>query len=182
MRKLVAAARANGPGRNYLIQHPAESGKSNTIGWLAHRLSSLHGDGDKLVFDTVIVVTDRKVLDRQLQDTIYQFEHAQGVVQRIDEDSEQLARTLMAGVKIVIATLQKFGVKRLLDTLSKLPKRQYALIVDEAHSSQTGESATRLRRVLTVRSLEDAEQEEATSADEVEGEILKAIQARGPPR
>ena len=181
VRKLVAASRASGPGRNYLIQHSAGSGKSNTIAWLAHRLSSLHSDDDKLVFDSVIVITDRKVLDRQLQDTIYQFEHAQGVVQRIDEDSAQLGDALAAGSKIIITTLQKFSF--VLDRVKGLPRRKYALIVDEAHSSQTGESATKLRRVLSVADLEAAEQEEATpSGDEVEEEILRTIQARGPQK
>jgi type I restriction enzyme, R subunit len=183
VRKLIAAARVNGPGKNYLIQHSAGSGKSNTIAWLAHRLSNLHGADDKLVYDSVIVITDRKVLDRQLQDTIYQFEHAQGVVKRIDEDSGQLAEALLAGAKIVITTLQKFGVTKLVGTLKDLPQRRYALIVDEAHSSQTGESASKLRRVLTVVNLEDAEKEDATQAeDEIEEEILKVMQARGPQK
>ena len=82
---LEADARQNGAGQNYLIQHSAGSGKSNSIAWLAHRLSSLHDEQDRKVFDSVVVITDRIVLDRQLQDTIYQFEHKQGVVQKIDE-------------------------------------------------------------------------------------------------
>jgi type I restriction enzyme R subunit len=181
VRKLVVAARANGPGRNYLIQHSAGSGKSNTIAWLAHRLSTLHGGDDKLIFDSVIVITDRKVLDRQLQDTIYQFEHAQGVVKRIDENSSQLGDALAAGSKVIITTLQKFPF--VLDRVKELPARRYALIVDEAHSSQTGESAGKLRKVLSVASLEDAEKEDATpDADEVEEEILKTIRARGPQK
>ena len=179
VRKLVTAAKASGPGRNYLIQHSAGSGKSNTIAWLAHRLASLHDAADKLVYDSVIVITDRKVLDRQLQDTIYQFEHAQGVVRRIDEDSTQLGNALAAGSKIIITTLQKFSF--VLNRVGELPTRRYALIVDEAHSSQTGESASNLRRVLTVADLEAAEREEGEpGGDEVEEEILKVIQARGP--
>jgi type I restriction enzyme R subunit len=182
VRKLVGAAKTNGPGRNYLVQHSAGSGKSNTIAWVAHRLSNLHDDNDKLVYDSVIVITDRKVLDRQLQDTIYQFEHAQGVVQRIDDNSAQLGDALAAGAKIIITTLQKFSF--VLDRVKELPKRRYALIVDEAHSSQTGESASNLRRVLTVANLEDAEKEDAPAAeaDEVEEEILRTIQARGPQK
>ncbi len=179
VRKLVAAAGVGGPGRNYLIQHSAGSGKSNTIAWLAHRLGSLHDGDDKLVYDSVIVITDRKVLDRQLQDTIYQFEHAQGVVRRIDEDSAQLGDALAAGSKIIITTLQKFSF--VLNRVGELPKRRYALVVDEAHSSQTGESAGNLRHVLTAADLEAAEQEEGKPVgDEVEEEILKVIQARGP--
>ena len=86
-----------GAGQNYLIQHSAGSGKSNSIAWLAHRLASLHSADDEKVFDSVVVVTDRRVLDKQLQDTIYQFEHKQGVVQKIDENSTQLAEALGAG-------------------------------------------------------------------------------------
>ena len=108
VRQLVAVSASEGPGHDYLIEHSAGSGKSNTIAWLAHRLSSLHDAQDNRVFDSVIVVTDRLVLDKQLQDTIYQFEHRQGVVQKIDEDSRQLAKALASGVPIVITTLQKF--------------------------------------------------------------------------
>ena len=88
VRKLVGAARAEGPGRNYLIQHSAGSGKTNSISWLSHRLASLHDAADDKVFDCVIVITDRRVLDQQLQDAIYQIEHAQGVVKAIDQDSQ----------------------------------------------------------------------------------------------
>jgi type I restriction enzyme R subunit len=183
VRKLVGAAKANGPGRNYLIQHSAGSGKSNTIAWVAHRLSNLHDAKDKLVYDSIIVITDRRVLDRQLQDTIYQFEHAQGVVRPIDENSAQLGEALVGGAKIIITTLQKFGVKKLVDTLRDLPKRNVAIIVDEAHSSQTGESATKMRRVLTTGNLEEAEKEDAAAQeDDVEEEILKTIEARGPQK
>ncbi len=108
VRKIVAAAREEGPGHNYLIQHSAGSGKTNSISWLSHRLASLHDAGDRKVFDCVIVITDRRVLDQQLQDAIYQIEHAQGVVKAIDQDSQQLAAALVDGTKIVITTLQKF--------------------------------------------------------------------------
>ena len=106
--RAVDAAAEEGPGHNYLVEHSAGSGKSNTIGWLAHRLASLHDAQEQRVFDSVIVVTDRMVLDQQLQDTIYQFEHRQGVVQRIDENSRQLAEALENAVPIIITTLQKF--------------------------------------------------------------------------
>ena len=108
VRKLVAAARGDGVGRNYLIQHSAGSGKTNSISWLSHRLASLHGDNDAKIFDCVVVITDRRVLDQQLQDAVYQIEHAQGVVKAIDQDSRQLAAALIDGTKIVITTLQKF--------------------------------------------------------------------------
>jgi hypothetical protein len=103
VRKLVDHARANGSGHNYLIQHSAGSGKSNSIAWLAHHLAGLHDDKDAQVFDSVIVITDRLILDQQLQDTIYQFEHKRGVVEKIDEDTQQLAKALAGRVPIVIA-------------------------------------------------------------------------------
>ncbi|HOW04798.1 MAG TPA: DEAD/DEAH box helicase family protein [Methanospirillum hungatei] len=146
VRNIISDARENGPGQNYLIQHSAGSGKSNTIGWLAHRLVSLHNDEDIKVFDSVVVVTDRVVLDRQLQDTIYQFEHKTGVVQKIDKDSTQLASSLEKGTPIIITTLQKFPV--VTQKIGDLPKRTYAVIIDEAHSSQSGESAIELKGVL----------------------------------
>lgn len=158
VRQLEAAARAEGVGQNYLVEHSAGSGKSNTIGWVAHRLASLHDAQDRRVFDSVVVVTDRLVLDQQLQDTIYQFEHRQGVVQRIDENSKQLAEALANAVPVIITTLQKFPfVSRQLLKLAEergekgsgsLPTRRVAVIVDEAHSSQSGETATDLKEVL----------------------------------
>ncbi|AAZ98638.1 DEAD/DEAH box helicase [Thiobacillus denitrificans ATCC 25259] len=158
VRELEDAARTEGPGHNYLVEHSAGSGKSNTIGWLAHRLASLHNESDHKVFDSVIVITDRRVLDRQLQDTIYQFEHRQGVVQKIDEDSRQLAEALTNSVPIIISTLQKFPfVARQLARMAEerregadgiLPTRRCAVIIDEAHSSQSGETATDLKEVL----------------------------------
>ena len=143
--KLEADAKANGAGKSYLVQHSAGSGKSNTIAWTAHRLSNLHDATDTKVFDKVVVITDRVVLDRQLQDTIYQFEHAQGVVVKIDQNSQQLADALAGEqARIIITTLQKFPF--VLDKIGGLPQRRYAVIVDEAHSSQTGEAAKDLRR------------------------------------
>ncbi len=144
---LSADARGNGPGKSYLVQHSAGSGKSNTIAWLAHCLSNLHDAADEKVFDKVVVITDRVVLDRQLQDTIYQFEHAHGVVQKIDESSAQLADALSGQTaRIIITTLQKFPF--VLDKIEGLPARRYAVLVDEAHSSQTGETARDMKKVL----------------------------------
>ncbi|MEX2430547.1 MAG: DEAD/DEAH box helicase family protein, partial [Dehalococcoidia bacterium] len=170
VRKLVAAGRAEGPGGNHLIQHSAGSGKTNSISWLSHRLSSLHTAEDEKVFDCVIVITDRRVLDRQLQDAIYQIEHAQGVVKAIDQDAKQLAAALVEGTKIVVTTLQKFtfvlrgllftaGAENLAEVTEQtkqqakeweaaIAKRRYAVIVDEAHSSQTGETARELKAIL----------------------------------
>ncbi|QDT48923.1 Type I restriction enzyme R protein [Symmachiella dynata] len=181
VRKLLAASKTDGPGTNHLVQHSAGSGKSNSIAWLAHRLASLHDDEDNLIYDSIIVITDRRVLDKQLQDTIYQFEHKQGVVEKIDTNSTQLAESLNSGCRIIITTLQKFSF--VLDKIGNLPKRNYALIVDEAHSSQSGESASNLRRVLAANSLEEAEQEEGGSEEyDPEEEILKAMTARGPQK
>ena len=179
VRKLVADAERLGAGANYLVQHSAGSGKSNSIAWLAHRLSSLHDEKDEKVFDSVIVVTDRIVLDQQLQNTIYQFEHKQGVVQKIDIDSAQLAGALSAGVPIVITTLQKFPF--VTDKIGDLPKRKYAVIVDEAHSSQGGETATELKGVLggaAIKAEVKAKVEEEGLPD-YEEEILRTMAKRG---
>jgi type I restriction enzyme R subunit len=140
-------ATRHGAGHNYLIEHSAGSGKSNTIAWLAHRLSNLHNVANEPVFDKTIVITDRLVLDRQLQDTIYQFDHVTGVVKKIDEDSQQLADALAgSAARIIITTLQKFPF--VLEKVAKLGDRRYAVIIDEAHSSQTGESANALKKAL----------------------------------
>jgi type I restriction enzyme R subunit len=159
VRALESAAKAGGPGENYLVQHSAGSGKSNSIAWLAHRLANLHDDADRKVFDKVVVITDRRILDRQLQETIYQFEHAHGVVVRIDRDSQQLAEALAGEqAKVIITTLQKFPF--VLEHIEGLPGRSYAVIVDEAHSSQSGEAAKELRAVLG-----DTETETISSED-----------------
>ncbi|WP_229262095.1 type I restriction endonuclease subunit R [Duganella guangzhouensis] len=145
--KLLNATLEEGVGHTYLVQHSAGSGKSNTIGWLAHRLASLHDAKDQKVYSSVIVITDRRVLDTQLQDTIYQFDHQQGVVEKIDENSAQLADALDKGKLIIITTLQKFPW--VLDKVGGLSDKRFALILDEAHSSQAGKGAVKLREVLT---------------------------------
>jgi type I restriction enzyme R subunit len=177
VRKLDAAARSEGAGQSYLVQHSAGSGKSNSIAWLAHRLSSLHDDKDQRVFDSVVVITDRRVLDKQLQDTIYQFEHKQGVVQKIDEHSQQLADALTSGTPIIITTLQKFPF--VTEKIGKLPSRRYALIVDEAHSSQTGEGARHMKEVLAARTLDEAAQEEGGEEEDSEDRLVKVMASRG---
>ena len=190
VRQMVAAAANEGVGHNYLVEHSAGSGKSNTIAWLAHRLSSLHNERDERLFDSVVVITDRVVLDRQLQNTIYQFDHRQGVVQKIDEDSRQLAEALEAGVPIIITTLQKFPfVSGQLGKLSEergegsnshLPTRKYAVIIDEAHSSQSGETATELKGVLGGAELRKKAQEMAEEEGEVELErLFRSMAKRG---
>lgn len=171
VRKLIDHAKKQGSGHNYLIKHSAGSGKSNSIAWLAHRLSSLHNAQDTKIFDSVIVITDRRVLDQQLQNTIYQFEHKQGVVQKIDEDTKQLVKALSTSTPIIITTLQKFSF--VTETLEKLNEdraeddclklttvgKRFAVIVDEAHSSQSGESAMELKGILN----KDGIQEEAAT-------------------
>ena len=179
VRKMVAAARREGVGHNYLVQHSAGSGKSNSIAWLAHRLVSLYNEKDEKIFDSIVVVTDRLVLDQQLQNTIYQFEHKQGVVQKIDENSAQLAEALVAGVPIVITTLQKFPF--VTEKLGNLPTRKYAVIIDEAHSSQSGERAVEMKGVLVGKEIKE---ELAAAAGEealpdYEEEILKTMLKRG---
>lgn len=170
-----------GTGKNYLIQHSAGSGKSNSIAWLAYRLSSLHNATDERIFDSVIVVTDRKVLDQQLQNTIYQFEHKTGVVQKIDKDSTQLASALGYGTNIIITTLQKFPF--VVDKVGELPDRKYAVIIDEAHSSQGGEASKKLKEVLASKSLEEASkddlEEDYTGDDFVREQIERSAAARG---
>lgn len=190
VREMVAAAAHEGVGRSYLVEHSAGSGKSNTIAWLAHRLSSLHDERDERLFDSVVVITDRVVLDRQLQNTIYQFDHRQGVVQKIDEDSRQLAEALEVGVPIIITTLQKFpfvsaqlvklNEERGEASRSHLPTRRYAVIIDEAHSSQSGETATELKGVLGGAELRDKAQEMAKEEGEAELErLFRAMAKRG---
>ena len=179
VRKLIAHARSVGAGANYLVQHSAGSGKSNSIAWLAHRLSSLHNDQDDKVFDSVIVITDRLVLDRQLQDTIYQFEHKQGVVVKIDEDSSQLAASLAAGTPIIITTLQKFPF--VTEKIGELPNRRYAVIVDEAHSSQSGEAAADLKGILSANHIKAKAKQQADEQGlpDYEEEILRTVAKRG---
>ncbi|MCO5250729.1 MAG: DEAD/DEAH box helicase family protein [Candidatus Kapabacteria bacterium] len=168
-------------GKNYLVQHSAGSGKSNTIAWLAYRLSSLHDEANVRIYDSVIVVTDRKVLDQQLQNTIYQFEHKTGVVQKIDKDSEQLLNALKAGTNIIITTLQKFPF--VIDKANEIPERKYAVIIDEAHSSQGGQASKKLKEVLTATSLEEAIDADASddySGDDfIRNEIERSAKLRG---
>ncbi len=197
VRNLVRTAGAEGAGHPYLIQHSAGSGKTNSISWLAHHLASLHDKKDIKVFDCVVVITDRQVLDRQLQDAIYQIEHVQGVVKAIDQDSRQLAAALVDGTKIVVTTLQKFpfvlrgllhaaGAETQEDASdeakeqaklweAEIAKRRYAVIVDEAHSSQTGETARELKAILgTAATAENGEEE-----PDWEDRLNQVMQSRG---
>ena len=181
VRRLVSHARNHGPGERYLVQHSAGSGKSYTIAWLAHQLSVLHDIDHRRVFDSVVVVTDRRVLDRQLQQTVRQFEQTLGVVENIDQTSRQLRQALEAGRTIIVTTLQKFPV--IADEIGQLPGKRFAVIADEAHSSQSGESTKSLKAVLDAESLEKAEQEEAgavTPEEEIDDRVHEEIRQRGP--
>ena len=171
VQKMVAHARSHGAGHGYLIQHSAGSGKSNTIAWLSHRLSTLFDADNQPVFHKTIVITDRVVLDRQLQRTIFQFDHTPGVVKKIDEDSTQLAAALDdATSKIVISTLQMypFILKKIADM--GLAGRRYAVVIDEAHTSQGGDSAIRLKQALGANAApRDDDEDEATYLTRVRG-------------
>ncbi|MCC4289622.1 type I restriction endonuclease subunit R [Vreelandella aquamarina] len=182
--RLVQTTLAEGPGQRYLVQHSAGSGKSNSIAWAAHQLANLYAEDGKKLFNSVIVVTDRTVLDSQLQDTIYQFEHAHGVVRPITRDignqskSEQLAEALASNTRIIIVTIQTFPA--LFDALDKRPQLaegNYAVIADEAHSSQTGSSASKLKALLAAAG-ETAEGDE----DEISAEMMldAAVASRRP--
>ena len=180
VRKLVTDARSTGAGQRYLIQHSAGSGKSFTIAWLAHQLATLHDASDRRVFDSIVVITDRRVLDRQLQTTMRQFEQTLGVVENIDTTSRQLKDALESGKTIIVTTLQKFPV--IAKEIGELAGKRFALIVDEAHSSQSGESTKSLKAVLSSGSLEEAETEEsgaATPEEELESTILAEMEKRG---
>lgn len=174
--RLLHASRSEGPGQKYLIQHSAGSGKSNSIAWTAHQLSSLYDAQGNKQFHSVIVVTDRTVLDDQLQDTIYQFEHADGVVGRINNKegdgskSEKLAQALETSQPIIIVTIQTFPfVLQAIENSVSLKERCYAVIADEAHSSQSGSTARQLKEVLMVEDTTD--DVELTSEDILDATI-----------
>jgi len=180
--KLIDAARTEGPGHKYLIQHSAGSGKSNSIAWTAHQLSSLYNQAGNKQFDSVIIVTDRNVLDAQLQDTIYQFEHVDGVVGRINKEegdgskSEKLASALESSQPLIIVTIQTFPfVLKAIENSVSLKERNYAIIADEAHSSQTGSTARKLKEVLMI---EGSDEEELTADDILDAAVASRRESR----
>ena len=187
VRKLIADVQAVGTGKNYLVQHSAGSGKSNSIAWTAYRLSSLHDLGNRPVFTSVIVVTDRKVLDKRLQDTIYSFEHKEGLVRLIDDKktSKGLRDAINDGIRVIVTTLQKFPV--IFEEVDKGRKRSFAIIVDEAHSSQTGDSAMKLKIALadTSDALHEYAELEGRTEEEIgdsEDRIIKEMLNHGQHR
>jgi type I restriction enzyme R subunit len=164
VRKVLSHVKHNGAGNKYLIQHSAGSGKTNSITWLSHRLASLHDTDNNIIFDGVIVVTDRRVLDQQLQDSIYQLEHKIGLVAKIDKDSNQLAREIEKGTKIIISTIQKFPY--ILEKLSGTKGKKYAIVIDEAHSSTSGKNIMALKESLSLEeAAQIASKEEAQEID-----------------
>ena len=177
VRRLVADALARGVGHCDLVQHSAGSGKSNTIAWLAHQLSILHSAADARVFDSIIVITDRRVLDRQLQRTVRQFEQTLGVVENIDKTSRQLKQALEDGKTIIVSTLQKFPV--IAGEMGTLKGKRFAVIIDEAHSSQTGESTKSLKQVLAADSLDEAEKQDGGKEEDLEDRIVAEMKRRG---
>ncbi len=172
---LLEAIRKEGVGGKYLIQHSAGSGKSNTIAWLAHRLSDFYQDTEdkKALFSSVIVVTDRRILDKQIQDNIRQFEHVPGTVEYIDQNktSQDLKNAIEAGKRVIVTTLQKFPV--ISEAVAQNKDKTYAVIIDEAHSSQAGESARHLRKALSLEEAETADGEEK-SLDEIIADEIKS--------
>ena len=175
--KTVFDVYKNGCGKNYLIQHSAGSGKSNSIAWLVYRLSSLHDKNNKPIYDTVIVVTDRRILNKQLQNTITGFDHKAGLIETIDDEKPAtvLKQAINDGRKIIITTLQKFPV--IYQEVNDQSGKKFAVVVDEAHSSQTGNSAQKLKRALAdteeaLREYEELYQEEVDAQDVMLQEVL----------
>ena len=170
VRKLIADVKEHGTGVNYLIQHSAGSGKSNSIAWTAYRLASLHDENNRPVFASVIIVTDRTVLDRQLQDTISSFDHTLGTVETIGEGktSKDLRDAINGGSRIIVTTLQKFPV--IYSEVENTAGKGFAVIVDEAHSSQTGSSAIKLKTALadTEQALREYAEIEGKAEDEID--------------
>ncbi len=178
IRQLRAAIVAEGVGHNYLIQHTTGSGKSNSIAWLAHLLTHLYSSptDTNRIFDSIIVVTDRRVLDRQLQNTIKQVAQVDGVVHAVDKNSAQLRGFLESGKDIIISTIQKFSV--IAEEIGKLKSKTFAVIIDEAHSSQSGESAKNLRVSLSQGIPTEIEDDEAVEASDIDTKILEQMERR----
>lgn len=180
--KLIAATKDEGPGHRYLVQHSAGSGKTNSISWLTHQLASLHDDENRKIFDSVIIITDRNVLDMQLQESIYQIEHKSGVIAKITGEraskSSQLSYALASGKLIIIVTIQTFPfVMEEIRSKASLKNRNFAIVADEAHSSQTGSIARKLKQILSSEQIDRMELN--GEIEEIDVEDVLAAQARG---
>ena len=176
VRRVVADARARGTGQNYLFQHSAGSGKSNTIAWTAHSLAKLHDAEDRPVFHAVVIVSDRLIIDSQLQETVKAFEQTPGYVQAIDGTSRQLRNAIEDGARIIISTIQKFATDQM-SVLASQADRRFAILVDEAHSSQSGRSADSMAGALGDAEVDIEHEKEL---DAMEAELLKRQRIRGP--
>ena len=180
IKKLKKSVIEEGVGNNYLIQHTTGSGKSLSIGWLSHLLSSLYRNTDDTnrMFDSIIVVTDRRILDKQIRDTIKQLEQTKGVVNPVDADSQQLKEFLESGKAIIVTTVQKFPV--ISESISKLKSKNFGVIIDEVHSSQSGETSKHLKMSLSKSVLDEYQEGEDTDdLTDYEQKILKQIISRG---
>ena len=176
VRRLVTHAKKNGTGQPYLVEHSAGSGKSNTIAWLCHRLVGLHDSADQRVFDAIIVITDRTVLDRQLRNTLRSFEQVKGIVTAIEKQkAKELAAALETGKDLIITTLQTFPF--VAQKIGEIAGKRFAVVIDEAHSGQTGETNKSMKDVLTAGTLEEAATEDQTTSTDDEDAINAAIEA-----
>ena len=170
VRKVIADVQEHHAEKNYLIQHSAGSGKTNTIAWLAHRLASLHDDEDRVIFDTICIITDRKVVDRQLQNAVLSMEHKAGLIKALDDDctSKDLADALNGNTKIIVSTIHKF--KNIFDLVKELKDKTFAVIIDEAHSSTAGVMMESVTYVLS----EERDDDDKSMADLIEEEIKRS--------
>ncbi|WP_157352022.1 type I restriction endonuclease subunit R [Aliarcobacter butzleri] len=177
VKKVEKKVKEEKQGKKYLIQHSAGSGKTNSISWLAHRLSKLHDEDENLIFDSVIVITDRKVLDKQLQDAIYQLDKTKGIVVKIDKNknSNDLALALQKKAKIIITTIQKFAYAY--KKIDSLDKNNYAIIIDEAHSSTSGENINYLKLSLSGKDLDEAKEFDKKYETNSEDDVNKMLEA-----
>lgn len=180
VRKLVQDIRVNGTSRNYLIEHSAGSGKTNTIAWLSHRLASLHNSNDEVIFDTICVITDRIVVDRQLQDAVMGLEHKEGLIKVMDDKctSHDLAKALNGNTKIIVTTIHKFMYIK--DIVDNLKEKNFAIIIDEAHSSTSGAAMESVSYALSSLAMVAEEKtpyevgDEETLQDKIEKEIQRS--------
>ena len=170
VRKIIDDVTINGTSKNYLIEHSAGSGKTNTIAWLAHRLASLHNTEEKVIFDTICIITDRIVVDRQLQDAVLALEHKAGIIKVMDDtcNSENLADALNGNIKIIVTTIHKFMYIH--DLVGNLKDKKFAIIIDEAHSSTAGTAMIGVTSVLSNNDDDD----EKSMADKIEADIASA--------
>ncbi|AEK19513.1 type I restriction-modification enzyme, subunit R [Methanococcus maripaludis X1] len=162
------------PGTNYLIEHSAGSGKTKTISWLSYGLMNKFDKNDNRIYDMVIVVSDRKVIDSQLRKQVKELERVKGVVETIENNSSELKEAIENGSNIIVTTIQKF--KYILDEIGDLEKRNYAIIIDEAHSSQSGKNSKALKKILSTNSLEEAEKIDSEELEEMDEKILKDVE------